>query len=223
MIYECFSDEIAIDFPSVGRSSIACATRSSASREAKATSHDRRVVVDARRRGRPHRSARSSHSRHCPDCGGRGESWTEPCDGCCGTGEPCSSTRSAFTLPPGVADGSRFRFRVTRRTRRRCASPCASRSDRRATLNRPAPGQPCPPQCAPTSTSWASSSSSGALLTTLVGLSTLALGVGRGFAHRVGRPRRRRRSWRLASPPRRSPRSASSRSSGASRTWRSAC
>jgi DnaJ-class molecular chaperone len=49
----------------------------------------------------------------CPLCGGRGESWMEWCRGCGGTGESLFHHRVRLALPAGVADGSRFRFRVT--------------------------------------------------------------------------------------------------------------
>jgi hypothetical protein len=49
----------------------------------------------------------------CPLCGGRGESWMEWCRGCGGTGESLFHHRVRLALPAGVADGARFRFRVT--------------------------------------------------------------------------------------------------------------
>lgn len=49
----------------------------------------------------------------CPSCGGRGESWMEWCRGCGGTGESLYHHRVQLSLPAGVADGTRFRFRVT--------------------------------------------------------------------------------------------------------------
>ena len=49
----------------------------------------------------------------CPHCGGRGETWTEPCALCCGTGESLFHHPVRVSVPPRVADGARFRFRVT--------------------------------------------------------------------------------------------------------------
>ncbi len=49
----------------------------------------------------------------CPLCGGRGESWMEPCRGCAGTGAWRMPHRVRLSVPPGVCDGTRFRFTIT--------------------------------------------------------------------------------------------------------------
>ncbi|HEV8346855.1 MAG TPA: hypothetical protein VGQ16_09795 [Vicinamibacterales bacterium] len=113
MPHECFADEIAIDFPSVGPAvermrdaflgevvdrDVHCAEVLLSRREA---SDGLTVPVEV-----PIRAT-------CPECGGRGETWTEQCDGCCGTGESVFRHAVRVTVPPGVADGARFRFRVT--------------------------------------------------------------------------------------------------------------
>ena len=49
----------------------------------------------------------------CSSCGGRGETWTEPCVACCGTGASLLHHPVRVSVPAGVADGARFRFRVT--------------------------------------------------------------------------------------------------------------
>jgi DnaJ-class molecular chaperone len=49
----------------------------------------------------------------CVTCGGRGESWTEPCTECAGTGASLFSHPVRLALPAGVADGATFRFRLT--------------------------------------------------------------------------------------------------------------
>jgi DnaJ-class molecular chaperone len=46
----------------------------------------------------------------CPDCGGRGESWSGHCVPCRGSGEASLRYRVHVSLPRGVADGTRFRF-----------------------------------------------------------------------------------------------------------------
>jgi hypothetical protein len=113
MPHECFADEIAIDFPSVGHvvermrdaflgedvdADIICAEVLLSRREA---SDGLIVSIEV-----PIRAT-------CPDCGGRGETWTEPCADCFGTGESVFRHPVRVTVPRGVADGARFRFRVT--------------------------------------------------------------------------------------------------------------
>jgi len=49
----------------------------------------------------------------CPPCGGRGESWAEPCRSCDGSGEALFHHTVKVAVPPGVSDGATFRFRVT--------------------------------------------------------------------------------------------------------------
>ncbi|HKB09228.1 MAG TPA: hypothetical protein VKD69_01195 [Vicinamibacterales bacterium] len=48
----------------------------------------------------------------CPDCGGRGETWTERCDLCSGNGHSTFDHPLRVTLPPRIADGACFRFRL---------------------------------------------------------------------------------------------------------------
>jgi DnaJ-class molecular chaperone len=48
----------------------------------------------------------------CPHCGGRGETWTEWCHLCRGTGASVLHHPVRVTVPPRVADGARFRFRI---------------------------------------------------------------------------------------------------------------
>lgn len=49
----------------------------------------------------------------CAGCGGRGEIWMEHCASCGGSGESVLPHQVQITVPPGVRDGSRFRFSVT--------------------------------------------------------------------------------------------------------------
>lgn len=49
----------------------------------------------------------------CPLCGGRGETWMEACRACAGTGESLFHHRVRLSVPPRVADGARFRFKVS--------------------------------------------------------------------------------------------------------------
>ena len=111
-MHECFADEIAIDFPSVGHvvdrmrdaflgersDADVVSTELSLSRE----EAWRGLVVPF---SVPIRGM-------CPCCGGRGETWTERCDHCCGTGASLFHHAVRLTVPAHVADGARFRFRV---------------------------------------------------------------------------------------------------------------
>ena len=113
MSHECFADEIAIDFPSVGRvvermrdaflgervdADVLRAEVSLSQREA----FDGLVVsLDV-----PIRVT-------CPNCGGRGETWTEPCHLCRGAGESLLRHPVRVFVPPRATDGACFRFRVT--------------------------------------------------------------------------------------------------------------
>jgi len=115
MTHECFADEIAIDFPSVGR--VVDRMRDAFLGEqpdADVVSAEVCLSEDEARRGSivplevPIRAT-------CPACGGRGETWTEPCSGCRGTGDSLYRHAVRVTLPARVADGATFRFRLSRR------------------------------------------------------------------------------------------------------------
>jgi hypothetical protein len=111
-MYECFADEIAIDFPSVGRvvdrmrdaflgegekSDVLHAEVSLSQREA----FDGLVVPLS-----------VPVPITCPHCGGRGETWTEPCHLCRGTGHSLCHHAVRVSVPPRVADGACLRFRI---------------------------------------------------------------------------------------------------------------
>jgi hypothetical protein len=113
MSRDCFADEIAIDFPSVD---LAVERMRDAFLGGQ---HDddvlRREVVISRREAWdglvvpidvPIRGL-------CRHCGGRGETWTEPCAFCLGTGAWLQHHSVRVPLRPGVADGARIRFRVS--------------------------------------------------------------------------------------------------------------
>jgi hypothetical protein len=110
---DCFADEVAIDFPSVGH--VVERIRESflgAAPGAEVLATELQISSGEARRGLvvplevPMRTT-------CTMCGGRGETWTEPCDPCCGTGESLFHCPVRVSVPAGVADGTRFRFRVT--------------------------------------------------------------------------------------------------------------
>ena len=112
MPHECFADEIAIDFPSVGR--VVERMRDAFLGEAGGDLHCAEVLLSKREAFDglvvpvevPIRAT-------CAECGGRGETWTEPCDDCRGTGASVFRHEVRVSVPPGVADGATFRFRVT--------------------------------------------------------------------------------------------------------------
>jgi hypothetical protein len=109
----CFADEIAIDFPSAGRvvERMRDAFLGEASRgdvlatELPLTPRQAHRGLDVTLRVPIHGA--------CPTCGGRGESWAEPCEQCLGTGESLFHHSVRVAIPAGVTDGATFRFRVT--------------------------------------------------------------------------------------------------------------
>jgi hypothetical protein len=111
---DCFADEVVIDFPSVAaavermrsafvdeeRGSLLCADVNLSPREAsEGTTLPLAVPV------------RST----CRSCGGRGETWSERCARCGGTGTEVLRHHVQVSVPAGVLDGTRFRFVVTTR------------------------------------------------------------------------------------------------------------
>ena len=106
----CFADEIAIDFPALGtaidrvRETFATPDESLAAATASVTLTPRQafdgtiVPLEVALPGT------------CGRCGGRGESWSDPCDDCCGTGEADHPHHVHLAVPARVADGTRFRF-----------------------------------------------------------------------------------------------------------------
>lgn len=108
----CFADEIAIDFPSVGGAveRMRTAFLGEPGEDAVLSADLHLSPADARHGvvvplSVPIRGA-------CSRCGGRGESWTEPCGPCHGTGESVCHQPVRLAVPAGVADGARLRFRV---------------------------------------------------------------------------------------------------------------
>jgi len=114
MLPECFEDEIAIDFPSVGLviDRMRDAFLGEGDQVDEVVKHElvlssreawggAVVPVDVPIRGT------------CGRCGGRGETWTEPCGVCAGSGLSLFHHRVRITVPPRVADGSRVRFRIS--------------------------------------------------------------------------------------------------------------
>jgi hypothetical protein len=109
---DCFADEIAIDFPSVDplvqrERDVFLGERPGIDTLTTQVLLSRRdalmgvvVPLDVPVRGT------------CATCGGRGESWSDPCDACQGAGDMLVHHPVRLAVPPGVLDGARFRFRV---------------------------------------------------------------------------------------------------------------
>ena len=109
---DCFADEIAIDFPSVGH-----AVERMRHGFLGEPDHDGVLMADV------HLSSREASGgltiplqvpvrTTCPACGGRGEIWTERCGACEGSGGAVFHHSVRVTLPAGIVDGARLRFRV---------------------------------------------------------------------------------------------------------------
>jgi hypothetical protein len=112
MSHECFADEIAIDFPSVGRV-VERMREAFLGNESDASVLRTEVSLSQREaQGGLIVSLHVPVRVTCPDCGGRGETWTERCDLCGGSGHSIFEQPLRITLPPRVADGACFRFRV---------------------------------------------------------------------------------------------------------------
>lgn len=110
----CFADEVVIDFPSV----------------APALDRIRRAFLADQRPATLRTSIQLSQREAmtgatvplsvavrctCGRCGGRGESWAEPCSRCGGGGLELLRHLLQVTVPAGVLDGTRFHFTVTPR------------------------------------------------------------------------------------------------------------
>ena len=113
----CFADEVTIDFPSVApaverirRAFLAGERPAALSAAVELTAREAvsgvTVPLDV-----PVRCT-------CSGCGGRGESWTEPCATCDGSGFEQLRHAVQVTIPAGVRNGARFRFTVTPRHNR---------------------------------------------------------------------------------------------------------
>lgn len=113
MLHDCFADEVAVDFPSVGlvvermRNAFLGERADDGFMKAELLLSSREasdglvVPVEIPIRGT------------CPHCGGRGETWTERCAGCGGTGGLLVRRVVRVTVPPRVAQGASVRFRVS--------------------------------------------------------------------------------------------------------------
>lgn len=109
------ADEVAIDFPSM--TPIVARMRASFFAEAGergVATRRAEVELTARQADQGVRVPLELTVPHtCPACGGRGESWTDPCGLCDGSGAGLLPHRLHFRVPPGVRHGTRLRYSVT--------------------------------------------------------------------------------------------------------------
>jgi DnaJ-class molecular chaperone len=108
-----FADEIAIDFPSMDR-------LVERARDAFLGEGDQTETLKAEVSLSSGEACRGAVvpvevplSGMCRSCGGRGETWAEPCLDCCGTGHTLVRHAVKVSVPPGVTHGARLRFRVS--------------------------------------------------------------------------------------------------------------
>jgi DnaJ-class molecular chaperone len=111
--HDCFADEIAIDFPSVdplvervrdaflGEREDDDTVMAEVSLTTGEAFRGTVVPIEVLLRGT------------CRVCGGRGETWAEPCLDCCGTGDAMFRHLVSVSVPPRIADGARVRFRIS--------------------------------------------------------------------------------------------------------------
>ena len=110
----CFADEVVVDFPSVApavdrmRSAFLADERAAALSAAIRLSHceardGAMVPLEV-----PVRCT-------CHECGGRGETWNEPCARCQGSGVQLTPHQFQVAVPAGVLDGACFTFTVNPR------------------------------------------------------------------------------------------------------------
>jgi len=110
----CFADEVVVDFPSVAPAVDRMRSAFLADERAAALNAAIRLSQLEAREGVtvpievPVRCT-------CHDCGGRGETWTEPCARCQGSGTELRPHPVQVNVPAGVRDGACFHFTVTPR------------------------------------------------------------------------------------------------------------
>jgi DnaJ-class molecular chaperone len=111
---DCFADEVAIDFPSVAH--LVARVRRAFLADAPGERSDTVTAEICLSAEEAHRGAVVSVMvllrATCPQCGGRGETWAEPCLACGGSGHSLVPRRLRVTVPPRIIDGSRFHFRI---------------------------------------------------------------------------------------------------------------
>jgi len=108
----CFADEVVIDFPSVDGAVDRIRRGFLAEERPNQWSTTLRLSGAEARQGAT-LPLEVPVRRACEPCGGRGESWAEPCAECRGTGVAVVRHALHVRVPPGVVDGDRLHFTLT--------------------------------------------------------------------------------------------------------------
>lgn len=109
---DCFADEVVIDFPSVAPALDRIRRAFLGEESPRPLSTAIQLTVRDALEGTtvplsvPVRQT-------CRECGGRGESWTELCTRCHGSGIEVVRRSLQVTVPPGVVDGTTVQFAVS--------------------------------------------------------------------------------------------------------------
>lgn len=108
----CFADEVGIDFPSL-RAAVVRIRDGFLGSGADTSPVQAHLTLspDDARDGREVLLALPVR-RTCTRCGGRGETWNDACDACCGLGDALDHRNVSVSVPPGVRDGTRVRLTV---------------------------------------------------------------------------------------------------------------
>ena len=108
-----FADEVAIDFPS-STAAIEFFRRDRGEPDDVVRSTSAEITISAGQAGTGAWVPLDlTVARTCACCGGRGETWSEPCEPCAVEGRQIYPQRLTVAVPPGVADGARFSFSVS--------------------------------------------------------------------------------------------------------------
>lgn len=110
----CFADEVVIDFPSAAIA-VDRIRRGLLADDSPARWHTTLHVTPLEARRGTIAPLEVPVRLTCHQCGGRGESWTEPCSRCEGSGTLLLHHVVQVSVPAGVLDGDRFHFTLTPR------------------------------------------------------------------------------------------------------------
>jgi hypothetical protein len=110
----CFADEVIVDFPTIAPAVERMRSAFVADEHARTMTAALEITPREATEGAtvpldvPVRCT-------CRDCGGRGETWGQPCGTCAGSGIELLPHQLHITVPAGVEDGACFHFSVSAR------------------------------------------------------------------------------------------------------------